>query len=98
MIVQIVRWTSALTDEDVRNLFDERSHHYRAVPGLVQKFYLRYRNGEHGAVYLWESDEALQAFRASDLGRGMANVYRIEGDKDVRLADVLLTLRPEPAR
>jgi hypothetical protein len=65
------------------------------VPGLVEKLYLRYRTGEFGAVYVWESDEALAAFRASELGRSIAEAYEIEGDEvDTELADVTLVVRP----
>jgi hypothetical protein len=95
MIVQVVRWKSRLPEAEIVGLFEARAARYRAVPGLVQKHYLRYRTGEYGAVYLWESEEALATFRASDLGQGMADVFAIEGEKDVRLADVALTLHPE---
>lgn len=95
MIVQLVRWKSALNDAEVRALFEARASRYRRVEGLVQKYYVRYRSGEHGAVYLWESEEARQAFLDSELGRGMAAVFRIEGEKETRLADVVLTLRED---
>jgi len=92
MIVHIVRFKSALPEQDVAEIFRARSDRYRQVPGLIQKYYLRYDSGEHGAVYVWESREALAAFRVSDLGRSIANVYRIEGEKVMAEADVLLTL------
>ncbi|MCL4814173.1 MAG: monooxygenase [Vicinamibacteraceae bacterium] len=94
MIVQIVRWKSGLTEAEVLALFEARAAHYREVPGLVQKYYLRYESGEFGAVYLWESAEALETFRASEVGRGMAGVFAIEGQKAVHLADVVLALHP----
>jgi heme-degrading monooxygenase HmoA len=98
MILQIVRFQSALSDAKVEEMFRARSPRYRGVEGLVQKYYLRYPDtGEHGAVYVWESREAISAFRESDLGRSIANVYHIEGEKVVAEADVLLTLHADTA-
>lgn len=95
MIVQIVRFKSQLTDAEVMKHFEARSPRYREVPGLLQKLYLRYPDsGEHGAVYVWESQEAIDAFHRSDLGRSIGDTYRIEGEKVVARGDVVLTLRP----
>jgi heme-degrading monooxygenase HmoA len=95
MVLQIVRFRSGLPDEEVRDNYLERSSRYREVKGLLQKYYLRYpETGEHGAVYVWVSEEALKDFRASDLGRSIADTYKIEGEKVVENAEVLLTLRP----
>jgi len=98
VVVQIVRFTSSLTDAEVLERYAARAAHYRALPGLLQKHYLKYDTGERGAVYIWDSLESLQAFRRSDLARGIAEVYRIEGKSDVRTAEVVKTLRPEAGR
>lgn len=90
MIVSIVRFRSGLTDERVQVLFETRADRYRQVPGLVEKLYLRFRSGEHGAVYVWETEEALEAFRASDLGRSIGTAYEVEGEPQTELADVTL--------
>lgn len=58
------------------------------TPGLVEKLYLRYRSGEHGAVYVWESEDALEAFRASDLRRSIGSAYHVDGAPQSELADV----------
>ena len=50
--------------------------------------------GEHGAVYLWESDAALKEFRESELGRTISTAYQIQGASDVQIAEVVMTLRP----
>jgi hypothetical protein len=57
VIVSILKFRSGLTDEEVQDLYEARADGYRAVPGLVEKFYLRFRSGEHGAVYIWENEE-----------------------------------------
>ena len=90
MIVSILRFRSGLTNEQVQDLYEERAERYQQVPGLVEKLYLRYRSGEHGALYVWESEEALEAFRASDLGRSIRTTYQVEEDPKTELADVTL--------
>jgi len=95
MIIQIVRYKSGLPDEQVLDMYRARSPRYQALEGLKQKFYLRFpATGEYGAVYVWESDDALKAFRESDLGRSISNVYQIQGEKDIEMAEVVLVLRP----
>jgi heme-degrading monooxygenase HmoA len=96
MIVQLVRFRSALSDEDVRATFARRAASYRAVPGLRQKYYLSYPGGEHGAVYLWESPEDMAAFRRSELAGTMREAYQLEGDPRVETADVDLILHDGP--
>src|SRR5262249_17284103 len=93
VIASIVRFRSGLTDEQVQDLYEARVDRYQQVPGLVEKLYLRYRSGEHGAIYVWENGEALEAFRASDLGRSIGITYKVEGEPETELADV--TLRVE---
>ena len=90
MIVSIVRFRAGLTDDQVQELYEARSDRYRDVPGLVEKLYLRYRSGEHGAVYVWENEEALDAFRASDLGGTIGAAYQVEGEPRSEIADVTL--------
>jgi heme-degrading monooxygenase HmoA len=90
VIVSIVRFRSGLADGQVQDLYEARSSAYREVPGLVEKLYLRYRSGEHGAVYVWDDEDAFEAFRASDLGRSIGAAYQVEGEPSTELADVTL--------
>jgi len=90
VIASIVRFRSGLTDEQVQDLYEARVDRYQQVPGLVEKLYLRYRSGEHGAIYVWESGAALEAFRASDLGRSIGTAYQVDGEPTTELADVTL--------
>lgn len=96
MIIHIVRFSSALSAERIQDLFAARSRQYHAVPGLLQKYYLRYDDGQHGGVYVWDSPESMAAFRASELSRSIGDVYQVT-ESNLDVADVLLALRPEPA-
>ncbi len=48
MIIHIVRFTSRLDDERVHDLFAARIPENLAVPGLEQKYYLHFADGQHG--------------------------------------------------
>ncbi len=92
MVIHIVRFRSALPDSRITELFEARAPEYLAVPGLVQKYYLRFRSGEHGGIYVWDNAASMEHFRAGELARSICDVYRVqESVRDV--ADVVLTLR-----
>lgn len=97
MIVQIVRFKSRLTDSEVIATYAARAGRYRALKGLVQKHYLKFSaTGHHGAVYLWESAEALESFRNSELARSIPEAYRVEGAPEVEFAELVMVLRRDP--
>ena len=96
MIIHVVRFTSALPAERVQDLFAARTQQCTAVPGLPQKYYLRYCNRQHGGVYVWGSPESMQAFRASELSRSICDVYQVT-ESTLDFADVILALRPQLA-
>lgn len=96
MIVQIVKFRSALAEEEIQRRYESRAPRYRETPGLAQKYYLKFPDtDEYGAVYLWESEAALAEFRASDLARSIPETYEVQGPPDVEVAEVVLMLRPE---
>jgi len=98
MVVSVVRFASLLEDAEVQRKFEARAEAYEDVPGLIEKLYLHYRNGDFGAVYVWESEDALTAFRASELGSSIAGAYRVEGGEVAyEVADVTLAVRPTTA-
>jgi hypothetical protein len=66
-----------------------------SVPGLAEKIYLQFRDsGEFGAIYVWESEEALAAFRETELARTIPDAYRVQAAPRVEIADVCLVVRP----
>lgn len=94
MIAQIVRFKSELTEDQVMQKYNDRAPRYREMQGLKQKYYLRFpETDEFGAVYLWESESALNEFRESDLGKTITTAYKVEGDPVSRKAEVVMTLR-----
>ncbi|PRA17477.1 hypothetical protein CQ020_23815 [Arthrobacter sp. MYb23] len=97
MIIHIEHFTSALPDERVQELYTTRMANLEAVPGLLQKTYLRYENGQHGAVYLWDSAESLQAFQDGEMFRSIPDTYQVS-EWTNEVADVVLSLRAHGAQ
>ncbi|MBI3650941.1 MAG: YdhR family protein [Acidobacteria bacterium] len=96
MMIQLTKYRSGLTDEEVQRTMKERAPRFREVAGLLQKYYFKdEKTGEYGAVYVWESAAAMLAFRQTDLAQSMNAAYKIVGDKRVEIFDVTMVLRDE---
>jgi hypothetical protein len=94
MIASLVRFRSAVIDDEVLRKFEERADRYREVSGLVEKIYQQFREfGEYGALYVWDSDESLAAFRETEPGT-IPVVYQVTEPPRSELADVRLVVRP----
>jgi heme-degrading monooxygenase HmoA len=94
MIVLIVRFRSALEDEDVVRTISERLPDYETLPGLLQKYYVHDpATGEYGGIYVWEDEASLREFRSSDLARSIRDAYRSEGELRIETLDVVSVLR-----
>ena len=93
MIVQFVQFESALTEEEVVQVARDRQDEYAATPGLVQKFYLKLGKPNHyGGFMIWETPEALQAFRESELAKTIPASYKVIGAPDVDIHEMLFPL------
>jgi hypothetical protein len=93
--VLFVRITSGLDAEELDRRLLERRSRFRDVPGLVQKIYGRdAATGDVCGIYFFESKEALEAFRETELARTIPSAYEaIEVRREVY--DVLYPLWPE---
>ena len=96
MIIQIIRYKSGLSHDEVNQRFTERSDHYRKVPGLIQKYYVKFtETGEYGGIYVWDSRESLDAWRTGNLSGTLAETYQIEGEPRRELAETMLVLHDD---
>jgi Putative mono-oxygenase ydhR len=94
VILQVVKFRSGLSPDDVRRTIGERAPAYEALPGLLQKLYIRDpRTGDYGGVYLWDDGTSLQEFRRSELGRSIGEAYRVEGRPRKETFEVMAVLR-----
>lgn len=96
MFMLLVKFHSGLPHEEVLRVMDERLPQFRAVPGLVQKYYARESStGDYVGVYLFDSEEALLRYRGSELAASIPGAYRVEGTPRRELLELLFPLRPE---
>lgn len=98
MFIQFVQFETTLTEAEVMAIAEERAPQFRAIEGLVQKFYLKLDKPNHyGGFYIWASREAMAAFRQSELARTIPSAYRVVGAPDVDIHELLFPLRDDAA-
>ena len=79
MVVQLVMFKSGLSAEGVRRTMEERAPQYRALPGLVQKLYVKNgETGEYGGLYVWKDAQSLEEFRQSQLSKTIPDADKVE--------------------
>lgn len=94
MFLQIIRLKSKLAEEELLKRAKERESQFQAIPGLLQKYYVRLDEpGSYGGVYVWESPESMQAFRASDLAKSIPGAYEITEPPAIEMMDIMFKLR-----
>lgn len=94
MIILSVKFKSRFSDSEVLRISEERTPGFRALPGLIQKYYGREPDtGEFTGIYLWDSEKSLSEFRETELARSIAEVYGVEGQPRIEVFEVAFTLR-----
>lgn len=94
MILQIVNLKTALSEGDLLTIARERAPQFRAIPGLIQKYYVRREGeGEFAGVYLWDSLDSLTAFRESSLAKSIPAAYQVVEPPVIELGEVVFPLR-----
>jgi hypothetical protein len=96
MIVQLVKFTSKLSEEEVTNVARDREQAYRDTPGLVQKFYIRFGAPDtYGGLLVWDSAGSLAAFRETELARTIPQAYGIVGAPEITVGETMFLLRED---
>ncbi|MDM9631468.1 hypothetical protein [Robiginitalea aurantiaca] len=94
MILQIIKLRSDLSEEELLRKAREREPQFKAIPGLVQKYYVKTgQAGVYGGVYVWDSPESLQSFQKTDLAKSIPQAYEIVAAPDIEIMDILFQLR-----
>jgi heme-degrading monooxygenase HmoA len=81
-----------LSREEMQRRYEERMPSFREIPGLLQKFYAQEESAGWAGIYVFESEESLQAFLHSDLRRSIAAAYEVKAPPQIEkyiVADVL---------
>ena len=96
MFIHFVRFTTHLPREEVRTIMEERVPRFRSeVAGLVQKYYgYDPESGAFCGCYIFDSEDARQAFRKSELARTIPVAYQAE-EMRVEAYEVLFPLYEE---
>lgn len=93
-IIQFIKLKSSLSEEEVYQKAKEREPEFRAIPGLLQKYYVKLNEPDQfGGIYIWDSRESLAAFRASDLAASIPQAYELKEAPNIELMDLLFQLR-----
>lgn len=98
MIVQFVQFETSLSEEEAMAVAEKRAPEFRAIPDLIQKFYLKLDKPNHyGGFYIWRSREAMLAYRESRLAKTIPAAYKVIGAPDVDSYQMLFALREDRA-
>ena len=93
-IMLIVRGKTVLKEEEMERRMKERTPLFKALPGLIQKYYIKTRNpGEFGGVYIWDSMESFKKYKESDLVKTIAASYELTEAPSTELIDIMFELR-----
>ena len=93
-IMLIVKAKTELSEEEFLRIAREREPQFEAIPGLIQKYYIKTNNeGEYGGVYIWDSMESLSNYRESELAATIARAYKTIEPPSTEVVDILFELR-----
>jgi heme-degrading monooxygenase HmoA len=85
---------SKLPYEELQRRFKERMPQFRALPGLVQKYYSYDEStNEFAGIYLWDSEEAEAAYLESDLRKTIASAYELTAPPRIERFPIVDVLR-----
>lgn len=93
-IIQVIKLKTSLKEEEVLKIAEERAPQFKAIPGLVQKYYVRAAPPHHFAgVYIWDSMESLQSYRESELAASIPEAYKLLEAPYIEILDIMFQLR-----
>jgi len=94
-VIQFVKFSSPLSDDEVRAVMERRAPEFRQVPGLLQKYYGRETTtGDTCGIYIFDSEDSLQAFRRTELARTIPRAYQVESPR-IEVFELLFPLHPD---
>ena len=94
MYILTVRFATTLSEEEVLAAAHKRADQFRALPGLLQKYYVKLAEPNHyGGIYIWDSLESMQSYRESELAATIPAAYKVVGKPKIEVLESLFQLR-----
>lgn len=94
MILQFVKLKSNLPEKELLNRAQERKPQFEAIPGLVQKYYVKMaEEGHYGGIYVWDNAASLMAFKESGLAKSIPQAYEVVEAPNIEIMNILFQLR-----
>lgn len=94
MIVQVVKFETSLSEDEVLKIAKERADQFRTVPGLIQKYYAKVgQANQFAGIYVWDSMESLVSYRESDLAASIPKAYKVLGPPIIEVFNTVFHLR-----
>ena len=93
MIVLVVKVKTNLPEIELLKRAKAREPEFRALTGLIQKYYIKTGPGQYGGVYVWDSVVSMKAYRESNLAKTIALAYEAIEAPSIEVMDVLFPLR-----
>ena len=86
---------SKLSHEELERRYKDRMPDFRALPGLIQKYY-SYDDStkEWAGIYLWDSEASLAAYLSSDLRKSIPSAYELTEPPRIDRFPIVDVLRP----
>ena len=91
--MQIVRLKSNLSEEELLKRAREREPQFKAISGILQKYYIKLGDNEYGGVYIWDSMESIMEFRQSELAASIPQAYEVIAPPEITISEVMFQLR-----
>lgn len=90
------KFRTTMPDDELIARMESRLPVFRAVEGLLQKYYCREpETGAFCGVYLFETAAHATAFREGQVVTGIPGALEIDGDVRIEQLDFLMALRPD---
>ena len=85
-LILLVKFKSSLSLDELMAIVESRADEFRALDGLIQKHYIHDAvTGEYGGLYLWDSPEAFNAYRESELRATIGAAYKTQGEPSIQV-------------
>jgi len=93
-VVMRFRFKSELALEQIKEIVETRAPEFEAFSGLKQKYYLQdVTTGEYAGLYVWETTQAFEEFKKSELKASIAKAYQAKGEPNIEVYKVFKVLR-----